>query len=542
MNETLQKPVGLRWWPAAGIAFVSAAALAWVWLPDGGDRQLRVMATFQIAFVTLLLLAIWLIFFSRLSRSGRRRAIGAALVALAVAAATLRIRGVTGDLVPILEFRWASRAAPALNLEPPAAVAAAPAAAPSSTSKVEAPVSTPAGLPTPAPVTAPAAVSTAGEYPQFLGTDRNGTINGVRLTDDWAKRPPRLVWRRPIGAGWSGFAVARGLAVTQEQRGNREMVVAYNLSDGTPKWSHGDEAHFESTIAGEGPRATPTISNGRVFTLGSTGLLNCLDLETGKGIWRRDIAADNNSPQPDFGRSSSPLVVDDLVVISAGGPAGRSLVAYRRDTGEPAWHAGDDIASYSSPVLATLAGVRQIVVLNQGSVAGHDPATGRVLWNHPWPRTAPTVAIPLVLSENRVLLSSGYGIGSRLLQISREGEAVNQTLVWESTRLKAKFTNPVLFDGFVYGLDDGVLVCLDPSNGERRWKGGRYGHGQTILVGNRLLVQTEDGDIVLVEPNPEVHREIARFNAFAQKTWNPPAVAGRFLLVRTDTEAACYEL
>jgi outer membrane protein assembly factor BamB len=532
---------GIRWWPAAAIALLSACALAWVWLPDGADRQERVLSTFPIAFATVLLLAIWLVFFSRLSRSGRRRAIGAALAALVVAVATLRIRGVTGDLVPILEFRWTSHAPPALNLEPSSATAASPVPAPSSTSKAEAPAPTPA-LPVPAPVAAPAAVSTAADYPQFLGTDRDGTVKGVRLADDWAKKPPRLVWRHSIGAGWSGFAVAHGLAVTQEQRGSREMVVAYNLSDGAPKWSHADEAHFESTVAGEGPRATPTISSGRVFTLGSTGLLNCLDLETGKTIWRRDIAADNQSPQPDFGRSSSPLVVDDLVVISAGGSSGRSLVAYRRDTGEPAWHAGDDVASYSSPVLTTLDGVRQIVVLNQSSVAGHDPATGRVLWNHDWPRTAPTVAIPLVLSENRVLLSAGYGVGSRLLQISRDGDDVKESLIWESTRLKAKFTNPVLFDGFVYGLDDGVLVCLDPSNGERRWKSGRYGHGQTVLIGNRLLVQTEDGDIVLVEPSPDAHREIARFTAFAQKTWNPPAVAGRFLLVRTDTEAACYEL
>jgi outer membrane protein assembly factor BamB len=532
---------GLRWWPAAAVALASASALAWVWLTEGRDGQDRVVRTFPIVFATLLLLAIWLIFFSRLSRSGRRRTIGAVLVVLAVAVTSLRIKGVTGDLVPIFEFRWALRAAPALNLAPPAEVAAA-VPPPSNTSKVEAPSPTPRVSPVPAPVTAPASAPPGADYPQFLGAERNGTVSGVRLADDWAKRPPRLVWRRPIGAGWSGFAVARGLAVTQEQRGGQEMVVAYNISDGTPKWSHGDAAHFESTIAGEGPRATPTISRGRVFTLGSTGLLNCLDLETGKAIWRRDIAADNDSPQPDWGRSSSPLVVDDLIVVSAGGQSGRSLVAYHRDTGELVWRAGDDIASYSSPVLATLAGVRQIVVLNQSSVAGHDPATGRVLWTHPWPREAPSVAIPLVLSENRVLLSVGYGIGSRLLQISRDGDAISQTLVWESTRLKAKFTNPVLFDGFVYGLDDGVLVCLDPASGERRWKGGRYGHGQTILVGNRLLVQTENGDIVLVDPSPEAHREIARFTAFSQKTWNPPALAGRFLLIRTDAEAACYEL
>ncbi len=503
------------------------------------------MMTFPIAFATLLLLAVWLMFFS--SCPGVAVVGGASRVALVA-------------MSPSSSQRFASEASPATsclfsnsggrrvrrrpcNLEPPAAggrCARGGAFGRAQRSMRQRP--RPRRHRFRLPSRHPQPRRRPPTYPQFLGTNRNGTVNGLRLADDWAKRPPRLVWRRPIGAGWSGFAVARGLAVTQEQRGNREMVVAYSLSDGTPKWSHGDEANFESTIAGDGPRATPTISHGRVFTLGSTGLLNCLDLETGRAIWRRDIAADNSSPQPDFGRSSSPLVVDELIVISAGGSAGRSLVAYRRDTGEPAWHAGDDIASYSSPVLATLAGVRQIVVLNQSSVAGHDPATGRVLWTHDWPRTAPTVAVPLVVSENRVLLSAGYGVGSRLLQISRDGDAVNQTLVWESTRLKAKFTNPVLHDGFVYGLDDGVLVCLDLATGERRWKSGRYGHGQTLLVGNRLIVQTEDGELVLVEASPAAHREIARFTVFQQKTWNPPALAGRYLLVRTDTEAVCYEL
>ena len=503
------------------------------------------MMTFPIAFATLLLLAVWLVFFSRFPRRDGASRSRARRDTIAAVAATTRIRGVTGDLVPILEWRWASR-------EPPPCGWIRSRGPTQSARKRRPPLPPPrdagscralasAGC-TIRGSRAASAARVAGDFPQFLGADRNGAVAGIRVADDWAARPPRLVWRRPIGAGWSGFAVAGGLAVTQEQRGGREMVVAYSLADGSPRWSHGDEAHYESTIAGEGPRATPTISRGRVFTLGSTGLLNCLDLETGKAIWRRDIAADNDSPPPDFGRSSSPLIVDDLVVVSAGGPPGRSLVAYQRESGEPAWRAATTWRVTARRFSSTLAGVRQIVVLNQSSVAGHDPATGRVLWNHPWPRTAPTVAVPLVVSENRVLLSAGYGVGSRLLQISRDGDAVNQTLVWESTRLKAKFTNPVVHDGFVYGLDDGVLVCLDPATGERRWKSGRYGHGQTLLVGNRLIVQTEDGELVLVEASPQAHREIARFTVFQQKTWNPPALAGRYLLVRTDTEAACFEL
>jgi outer membrane protein assembly factor BamB len=276
--------------------------------------------------------------------------------------------------------------------------------------------------------------------------------------------------------------------------------------------------------------------------MGSTGILVCLDLETGRALWRRDVGVDTDSPVPEWGRSSSPLVVDDLVIISAGGSRGRSLVAYHRDTGELAWQGGDDIASYSSPILATLAGTRQIVVMNHASVAAHDPATGAIVWRHPWPREAPSVAAPLVLSDSRVLLSTGYGIGSRLLEIARDGDAVTQKMIWESTRLKAKFTNLVVHDGFVYGLDDGVLVSLDPATGDRRWKSGRYGHGQVLLVGRHLLVQTEDGEIVLVDASPDAHHERARLTVFNHKTWNPPALAGRYLFVRTDTEAVCYEL
>jgi outer membrane protein assembly factor BamB len=345
-----------------------------------------------------------------------------------------------------------------------------------------------------------------------------------------------------MGAGWSGFAVANGIAVTQEQRADREMVVAYDLATGAPRWSHADAARFESTVAGDGPRATPTIAGRRVYTLGSTGVLNALDLATGRRLWTRDIGRDNDARQPDWGRSGSPLAMDDFVVVSAGGANERSLVAYQRETGEPAWHAGNDFTSYSSPLVATLAGVRQIVSLNQASVTAHDPASGRILWEYPWPAPQPTVAQPLVLPGDRVLLSAGYGVGSKLLHVTREAEALRATLVWESLRMKAKFTNLVVHEGFVYGLDEGVLVCLDLSNGERRWKSGRYGHGQVILAGDLLLVQTEEGDVVLVEPRPDSHRELARLSVFSQKTWNPPALAGRFLLLRNDAEAACYEL
>jgi len=530
--------VKTRWWPAIVTLVAGTAGFVWVWTSDG-DRtgQERVYLSMAVLLGVLVLLGLWLTLFSALPRRTRVRALVIILAVFALAAGTVRVRGVTGDLIPIFEWRWSERPAARLEALPPASTTLPPPAA------SPAPITASPSTPAPAPDRPRPAIVPERDYPQFLGPDRNGTVPAIAMATDWTASPPKLVWRRRVGAGWSGFAVASGLAVTQEQRGGREMVVAYDVADGSPRWSHGDEAHYETTVAGEGPRATPTIDRGRVFTLGSTGILNAIDLASGKRIWRRDIGADNDSALPDWGRSSSPLIVDDLVIVSAGSQSGRALVAYHRDSGEPVWRAGSDVASYSSPQLATLAGVRQVVMMQHTIVFGHDPSTGRVLWEHVWPRAQPSVSQPVVLPGDRLLFSAGYGIGSRLLQIEPDGGGgLRASLVWESTRMKAKFTNLVFHEGFVYGLDDGVLVCLDLSNGERRWKSGRYGHGQVILAGGLLVVQTEEGEVVLVEPRPDEHRELTRFTAFTRKTWNPPALAGHFLLLRNDLEAALYEL
>ncbi len=212
-----------------------------------------------------------------------------------------------------------------------------------------------------------------------------------------------------------------------------------------------------------GPRATPTIRDGRVFTVGATGILNALRLENGERLWSHRVLEENGSSNLSWGTSGSPLLDGDRVVVSAGGREGRSLVAYRADTGEAVWATGHDQQSYSSATIATLAGRRQILIFNGGSVAGHDASTGALLWEQPWPAEQPNVAQPLPLSGDRVLFSAGYGVGSKLYQIAAAADgSLSATLLWESPRLKAKFTNVFFHDGFLYGLDDGVFTCLDP--------------------------------------------------------------------------------
>ena len=470
---------------------------------------MQVMQSILVGTVVLLLGLIWLLAASRLPWPHRWRILGVAALVAALPALALRPGGFTGDLVPILEWRW-----PTLAGQPPSADA---------TSMDD---------------------ESVAAYPRFLGPLRNAKVSGVRLQTDWQLHPPELVWRQSVGPAWSAFAVQAGAAVTQEQDGELETVVARDLRTGERRWTHRDSARHETSLGGVGPRATPTIDGNQVFTVGGTGLLNALDLSTGTLLWQRNIVIENGASVPHWGMSASPLVLGDLVVVTAGGPEGRSLVAYNRETGDRAWSSGDARAGYSSPTLARLAGVDQILTFNWGSVTGYRADTGALLWQHPWSEETQPVAQPLPLPGDRLLVSSGYGVGSALLQLAPSVDiaAVDVRVVWESTRLKAKFTNPVYHEGYVYGLDDGILVCLDPETGERRWKRGRYGHGQLILTEGVLLIQAEAGGIHLVLAHPDEHRELASHPALDDKTWNNPALAAPYLLVRNHREAACFRL
>ena len=507
----------IRWLPAVIIVALTILAIILLWSVDAAHRQSRVLHTVLVLMLSFLLMLLWLLFFSRLRWKVRLLTFGAIVLILLLSTVLLRVKGFSGDLVPLLEWRWDEKAAESLMGSAPTTSGVFP-----------------------------------KDYPQFLGPNRNGTVQGIKLARDWLKRPPQLLWRQPIGAGWSGFAVVGSSAVTQEQRGEYEMVVCYDLYSGQERWSHSDHDRYEATPAGVGPRATPTIVADRVYTLGATGILNCLDLRTGERIWSEDILYDNDAEIASWGISGSPLVLDDRVVVSAGGQEGKSLVAYHKETGERIWRDGSSPAGYSSPLITTLVGVPQILIFNYGSVAAHDPSEGSILWQHPWPNTTECIAQPVPLPNDHLFVSSGYGIGCKLFQIVRDADnQLKAALVWETPRLKAKFTNVVHRDGYIYGLDDGVLVCLDLADGQRKWKRGRYGHGQIILVDGSdenkdqsalLLVSAESGDVLLVEVNPNESKELARFPVLASKTWNNPALVGQYLLVRNDREAACYEL
>lgn len=503
-----RKPI--RWWPALAILALAAAGICFVWLGPERPQQARNVHTAMIALGAAALLFVWWILFSRAGWRGRLSACLLAAVLLAAAYFGLEIRGVTGDLLPIVEFKWRAR-----HTVAQAAVQTGPTNA---WKKIP------------------------GSFPGFYGAERNARIPSAALETNWAAHPPEVLWRQPVGPAWSGFAMHEGLAVTLEQREALEHVVCYEVATGRTVWTHSDPARFATVIAGEGPRATPAISSNRVYSFGATGLLNCLELSTGRRVWAKDTLKENDASLPEWGLASSPLVVDDLVLVNANGKNGRSLVAYRADSGEFAWGAGQAGADYSSPVLASLHGERQIVVFNGFGVVAHS-LEGRILWDYPWPGGHPHITPPQAVSSNLVLVSSGYGTGAELLRIERGAEGKwSAARVWKSIGLKSKFGPLFVVGDHVYGLDDGMFACLELNTGHRRWKDGRYGHGQGLLVGGHILLTSEKGDLVLIQPDPDRLIELARLKIFSDKTWNPPALAGDYLLARNHQEAACLKL
>ncbi|HYO25783.1 MAG TPA: PQQ-binding-like beta-propeller repeat protein [Lacipirellulaceae bacterium] len=391
------------------------------------------------------------------------------------------------------------------------------------------------------------------DYPAFLGGRHWAEVRGVELDGDWSARPPKLLWKQKVGAGWSGYAVVGDYAVTQEQRGPEELVVCYKLRTGEVAWSHADRVRWDPGGSGAlgkvGPRATPTVHDGRVYAHGATGILNCLDGATGEALWSHDTLAEEQVPNIMWGKAGSPLIVGGWVVVSVGGAADNSLVAYDRLTGQRAWGAGSRRSSYATPVLATLQGVEQIVLVNEDFVTAHRASDGAVLWEHPWPGNSDSDASasqPTPVGDDRLLLTKGYSTPAQLISATRSeaGEWTAQT-VWEKPVLRTKLSNVVVRDGYVYAIDDVDLVCVELATGKRRWKSRRrpmVGDGQILLVGAFLLVSSEAGEVILVEANPKKYVERGSFQAIEGVTWNNPALSGPYLLVRNDEEAACYEL
>jgi outer membrane protein assembly factor BamB len=553
----------------------------------------RMLIVFSIPALSLALVA-WAASTRRLS-TGSRRALLVVFILAACGLFTLvRTGGITGDAASDLHWRWtptpedrllardhdnppvplpappvatAGKPAPvqAADEATPAKSASAPAASPAVAETAETPA-TPAASDEPLDPSAssgssrarsrddsargrptthaarPAGAKTSAEWPGFRGPARDGVIHGVRIDTDWSNTPPAELWRKPIGPGWSSFAVRGDVFYTQEQRGDSEIVSAYTLAAGEPVWRHADAVRFYESNGGAGPRGTPTVSNGRVYTFGATGILNALDAGNGAVVWSRNAAADTGEEVPGWGFSSSPLVVDDLVIVAASG----RLAAYDAGTGQPRWLGPEGGGGYSSPHLVTIDGVPQILLLRGARSTSVAPVDGSLLWEHRW-QPGVSIVQPALAANGDILIAAGDAMGGNgIKRLAAAHGPAGWTVEerWTSRGLKPYFNDFIVHGGHAFGFDGSILACIDLADGTRKWKGGRYGHGQMVLLPDQdmLLVLSEEGELALVRAAPDTFTEVARVPAIEGKTWNHPVLVGDVLLVRNGEEMAAFRL
>jgi outer membrane protein assembly factor BamB len=566
-----------RWFERLGGVALIAAGLFAAWQLRHASMSLLWLVGYAVPFACLALVA-GAVLARRMDGATRRATIAGAVLLACFGWTLLRTEGISGDHFLVYHWRWSPspeerllaqsgrEPAPPSATVPPAAVDASPApvtgsSAASSAAAAPSPQPTPpaaAGVSknaTNAPRVAPAPTlaapvppaAAAAEWPGFRGPERDGIVHGLRIATDWSASPPVELWRRAVGPGWSSVAVSGGRLYTQEQRGDDEVVACYDAATGAPVWRHRDRARFFESNGGPGPRGTPTLDGGRVYTLGATGLLNALDARHGRVVWSREAAADAaGTPSmggggtvrvPDWGFSSSPLVVGDLVIVAMAG----QLVAYDLATGKPRWVGPRGGVSYSSPQLVTIGGVPQVVLASGAGLTSVAPADGKPLWKHEW-KGFPIVQ-PAIVPDG-LLVAVASDSGTRRLAIARGAADWTVEPRWTSPALKPYFNDFVVHDGHAYGFDGRILACIDLSDGQRKWKGGRYGNGQLVLLAEQelLLVLSEDGELALVKAAPDQFTELARIPALQGKTWNHPALARGVLLVRNGEEMVAYRL
>lgn len=523
-----------RWWLPLGELTIAVVAQGILWQVFAEDRTYSAMSVLFVWPAAIFGVFLWWLLLSRYRWRVRFGVLGLVAAVFGVLAGLFRIDDADGDMKPIVVWRWAPRA---------------DVIAREYFARQQEPGTQSADL---SPASELAWEVTESDWPGYRGPQRDGIVRHGSLRRNWGEEPPKELWRHPVGAGWSSFAVVADRAFTQEQRDGEEVVVCYAIETGEQVWVHRDEVRFDHAIpmGGPGPRATPQVDGTRLYTVGATGVLNCLEAQTGKPLWQRKILQDAGGDQPaknlEWGMSGSPLIAGELVIVNPGGTAGKSVAAYSKLTGEPVWQQGTHPAGYGSPRLETLHGVEQVLVFSGDGLGGHRLTDGQELWFVPWVNDPKVnAAQPIVLGDDSVVFGCGYGVGSARVRLTPQDDGPWKTeQVWKTNRLKPKFNDFVLKDGFLYGLDDGILTCVDVETGKPKWKKGRYNYGQLLLVDDVILVLSEQGDLALAPATPAVSEELAFFKGALPEgtTWNHPVLHRGKLLVRNGREAACFDV
>ena len=384
------------------------------------------------------------------------------------------------------------------------------------------------------------------QWPHLRGPDFAGTEHGLRFSDDWKAHPPKELWRIAVGPAWSSFAVAEPFLVTQEQRGESEAVVCYNADTGEEVWAHAEPGRFFDSLGGLGPRATPTIHEGYVYALQADGKLLKLDPKNGEAIWSVNLCDVASIKPPMWGFSSSPLIRQGKAIVYAGSEQGEVGHIFALDTedGKVAWSSPAGKLSYASVQTIELLGKTYLALLSEQGLHLYQPDSGDVVLNYAWEHNGYRALQPQVIDGDKILIPTGIGSGTRLVQASLQDDQLQLEDLWTSLDMKPDYNDVLVHRGFIYGFDNTIFGCISLEDGKRKWKGGRYDKGQALLLADSdlIIVVSEPGELVLLRATPDKLQQLSKIKAMKAKTWNHPVVVGNRLYLRNPEEAICYEL
>lgn len=377
------------------------------------------------------------------------------------------------------------------------------------------------------------------DWPQFRGVRRDGFVPGS-LMRAWPEGGPKIVWKSPLGPAFSQIAVAGELVVTGLSDAEHEYVGAFDRATGREIWRQPLGKTFVQEEFGSGPRGTPTVAAGVVYAFGGSGVLEALALKDGKKLWEIDVTKTLGAEVPRFGFSGSPLVVDDLIVLEVGGSEKRRVAAFDRQSGALRWAALEGPAGYSSPVIAELAGTRQIVLVRGAEVSGLS-LSGEELWSHKLEEGA--IADPLIVPGDRVFVASNGDTGCVMVRVKKTPEGFQVEELWKNREMRNHFNSSVFVDGHIFGFDNATLKCLSAETGETRWAKRGLGKGSLLIAGDRLVILGDRGLMIVAERSTEAYRELGSVQVVdGSRAWTAPSLAGGRLYVRNLVEMACIDL
>ena len=380
----------------------------------------------------------------------------------------------------------------------------------------------------------------AADWPHWRGPTRDGVSPDASVLDAWPQEGPTVLWRTPLGEGFSSITVSQGQLFTMFAAGDDEFVVSLRASDGGEVWRLRADASFTES-RGNGPRSTPTVDGDRVYAVSANGRLYALDKKDGRQIWAIDLKERFGSKIPAWGYAASPLIEDNLLLLPVGGTEGNAIAALDKQSGETIWTAYSDGLSYSSPIPVTFNDVRQILFLTEKNLISVAPADGQIYWTYPWKDTI-NITTPILIPDDRIYISAAYDKGAAMLAMQMAQDSVGIEELWQSRGMKNWINSSILYENHLYGFDSSIFKCIDVDSGQEKWKTRGFERGSLVLAGNHLIVLGEGGELALVEATPLEYREKALVQILEGKCWTSPTLVDGRLYLRNEEELLCLDL